>query len=246
MGSNIKEETLTYKVDGVSYKAFVAYDQDIKGKRPVVLVVHEWWGLNDYPKMRARQLAGLGYLAMAVDLFGDGKIARDPEEAREFTAPFYKDPGLFKTRMDAAFKKIREYPEADQANMAAIGYCFGGSAVLNFAKLGGDVNAVVSFHGSFGGAPPDKKLLKARILVCHGAADKFVSLKDVSTFKHQIESIHSDCIVRIYPGATHAFTNPDATEIGKKFNLPIEYNAAADKESWDDMISFFNRILRKT
>jgi dienelactone hydrolase len=127
----IKEEIVTYTSDGVLLKGYVAYDQNQKGKRPAVLVVHEWWGLNDYAKMRTRKLAELGYIAMAADIFGDGKVAVNPQEAQDLTKPFYQNPALAKTRLDAAIKKIKEYAETDPLNVAAIGYCFGGGVVLN-------------------------------------------------------------------------------------------------------------------
>lgn len=243
--SNIKEKMISYKTGDVTSLAFVAYDANIKGKRPVVLVVHEWWGLNEYTKMRARKLAELGYLAMAVDLFGNGKTAANPKEAQELTTPFYKDPQLARKRLDAAETKIREFPEADPANIAAIGYCFGGFIVLNDAKLGADLKGVVSFHGGLGGVTPDKNLLKAQILVCHGGSDKFVSMNDLETFKHQLDSIGANYTVRVYANATHAFTNPESTNNGKRFSMPIEYNATADKDSWDDMKAFLKKIFGK-
>jgi dienelactone hydrolase len=243
--SPIKEEVVTYKAEGVTLTGFVTFDESIKGKRPVILVVHEWWGLNDYSKMRARKLAELGYIAMAVDMFGNGKIAADPKEAQNLTMPFYNYPQLAKSRLDAAIKKIKEYPQADPDNIVAIGYCFGGFVVLNCAKLGADLKGVVSFHGGLGGVPVNKKLLKAKILVCHGANDKFVSQKDVDAFKQQLDSIGADFTFKTYANATHAFTNPDATRLGKEFNLPIEYNAEADKDSWSDMKTFFTRIFKK-
>lgn len=243
--TKIKEETVTYTSDGTTCKGYVAYDENIKGKLPVVMIIPEWWGLNDYPKMRARQLAELGYLAFAVDMFGDGKIAVNPQEAQEFTTPFYKDPKLAKSRLDAAIKKVKENPKADPANIAGIGYCFGGYAILNAAKLGADLKGVVSFHGGLGGVTPDKKLLKAKILICHGASDKFVSQKDLDALTHQLDSIGADYSVKIYANATHAFTNPAATETGKKFNMPIEYNATADKDSWNDMIIFLAKVFSK-
>lgn len=241
----IKEETVTYIADGTLLRGYVAYDQNQKGKRPAIVVVHEWWGLNDYAKMRARKLAELGYIAIAADIFGDGKTAANPQEAQDLTKPFYQNPALAKTRLDAAIKKIKEYSETDPANVAAIGYCFGGSVVLNSAKLGSDLKGVVSFHGGLAGVPADKALLKAKILVCHGGSDKFISQNDIDTFKHQLDSIGSVYSFKVYPNATHAFTNPDATETGKKFNMPIEYNAEADKNSWNDMKDFFNVLFTK-
>jgi dienelactone hydrolase len=242
---NIKEEIITYTSDGVSLKGFIAYDDNLKGKRPAVLVVHEWWGLNDYTRMRVRKLAELGYIAMAADMFGNGKTAANPAEAQEYATPYYKDPTLSKTRLDAALKKLMEYKQTDPKNIAAIGYCFGGFVVLNYAKLGADLKGIVSFHGGLGGVPVDKKLLKAKVLICHGASDKFVSQKDAEDLKHKLDSIGADNTLKIYANATHAFTNPDATETGKKFNMPIEYNADADRDSWNDMKAFFGQIFKK-
>lgn len=241
----LKEEVVTYTADGVNFKGFVAYDENISGKRPAILVIPEWWGLNDYAKYRVRELAGMGYIAMAADMFGDGKIAANPQEAQEFTKPFYADPNLAKSRIDAALKKLKTYSEADANNMAAIGYCFGGNCVLNAAKLGADVKGVVSFHGGLAGAPANKILLKAKILVCNGAADKFVSEQSITDFKHGLDSIGADYTFKSYANATHAFTNPASTETGKKFNMPIEYNESADKASWNDMKVFFASLFKK-
>jgi len=243
--SKFKEEKVTYQVDGKNFNGLIVFDENIKGKRPGVLVIPEWWGLNDYPVMRARKLAELGYIAMAVDMYGNGKIAANPAEAQELATPFYKDPQLSKTRLDAALSKLKESNETDPQNILAIGYCFGGSVVLNSAKLGADLKGVVSFHGGLAGVPADKKLLKAKILVCHGGSDKFVPEKDVQAFKHELDSIGADYKFVVYPDATHAFTNPDATKTGKKFNMPIEYNQKADMASWKDMTMFFNKTLNK-
>jgi len=242
--SNLKEETVTYTIGDKTFKSFLVFDENLKGKRPAVLVVHEWWGLTNYPKMRAIQLAKLGYIAMAVDMFGDGKIAANPTEAQAFTAPFYADPQLSKIRLEAALSKIKEFKQTDKSNIFAIGYCFGGSVVLNSAKLGSNFKGVVSFHGGLKGVPANKDLLKAKILVCHGAIDKFVSEDDVKNFRHQMDSIGADYKFIVYPNATHAYSNPDATEIGKKFNMPIEYNKQADQKSWNDMLQFFKSILK--
>jgi dienelactone hydrolase len=241
----LKEEAVTYQANGVTLKGYLVFDESITGKRPAILVVHEWWGLNDYAKSRARQLAKLGYIALAVDMFGDGKTAANPRQAQEFTSPFYKDPQLSKTRLDAAIKKVKEYKQTDTSNVAAIGYCFGGSVVLNSAKLGADLKGVVSFHGGLAGVPAKKNLLKAKILVCHGGADKFVSRQDINSFTHAMDSIGADYTFKVYANATHAFTNPDATEIGKQFNMPIEYNASADKASWKDMQIFLSGLFKK-
>jgi dienelactone hydrolase len=241
---SIKEEAVTYTANGVTMKGFITYDENIKGKRPAVLIVPEWWGLNDYIKMRARKLAELGYIAMATDMFGNGALAANPTEAQELTMPFYKDPKLGKERLDAALVKIKEYKETDPGKIAAIGYCFGGFVVLNSAKLGADLKGVVSFHGILTGVPVTKQLLKAKILVCHGANDKFVSQKDMDVLKHQLDSVGADNTFRVYSNATHAFTNPNATKAGKEFNIPIEYNEKADIDSWKDMQVFFGKLFK--
>ena len=240
---HLKEEEVTYKADSITLKGYVVYDENIKGKRPAVLVVPEWWGLNDYPKSRARQLAEMGYIAMAVDMYGNGKTADNPQQAQEFATPFYQNPQLTKTRLDAAINKIKEFEQTDKTNVAAIGYCYGGFVVLNAAKLGSNLKGVVSFHGNLTGVTPQKQLLKAKILVCHGEADKFVSPQEVAAFKKSMDSVGADYTFKSYANATHAFTNPASTETGKKFNMPIEYNAAADSASWNDMKVFFGRIF---
>lgn len=241
---DIKEDSVSYTLDGKTYKGYFSYDSHNKDKRPGVLVVHEWWGLNDYSRGRAKQLAELGYIAMAVDMFGDGKQGNDPKAAQELATPFYNDPTLSKTRLDAALNKLKEYSQLDTTNVAAIGYCFGGFVILNAAKLGADLKGVVSFHGGLGGVPVKKELVKAKILVCHGEADDFVN-KEVAPFKKSMDSAGVEYTFKSYPKATHAFTNPAATENGKKFKMPIEYNAVADTASWNDMKDFFNKIFKK-
>lgn len=239
---SIKEESANFMVDGKKYLGFVYYDQNIKGKRPGILVIPEWWGLNDYPKSRAKQLAGLGYIAMAVDMYGDGKLGNDPKTAQELATPYYKDPLLTKPHIDAAIAKIKTFPQTDTSEIAAIGYCFGGFVVLNAAKLGADLKGVVTFHGGLSGVSPQKGLLKAKILVCHGGADVFEN-PHVAEFKKQMDSVGADYKFIVFPGATHAFTNPASTENGIKFNMPIKYDAAADTASWNDMKDFFKKLF---
>jgi dienelactone hydrolase len=189
-------------------------------------------------------LASLGYVAMAVDIYGDGKIAATPDSAKAFAGPFYMHPEKAKARIDAAIAKLRSMPEVDSANIGAVGYCFGGGVLLNTARLGDDLKGIVSFHGSLLGTPAKKELLHTKILVCHGNADKFVSAQDVATFKKQMDSIGASYTFIGYDSATHAFTNPDATANGKKFNMPIEYNAKADSASWSDMKTFFTSLFK--
>ena len=242
-GSTIMGEEVTYEAEGFMMKGYVAFDTLIKGKRPAIIVVHEWWGCNEYIHRRVRMLAELGYIAIAVDMYGDGRIAENPIEAKEFSTPFYKDASLAKTRIEAAVNKIKTYPQTDASKMAAIGYCFGGSMVLNMAKMGMPFKGVVSFHGGLAGVPAEKGKTKAKILVCHGGDDRFVSQDEVDDFKKNLDEMKVDYTFKVYADATHAFTNPDATENGKKFSLHIAYNEAADKQSWIDMKAFFKELF---
>src|SRR4030095_2728514 len=185
---SLKEQDVTYTDNGVTMDGYVVYDTNKEGKRPAILVVPEWWGLVDYPKMRARKLAELGYVAMAVDMYGDGKIADNPGDAGKMAGPFYQNLKMTKSRFDAALAKLKTYSQVDTSNIAAIGYCFGGGVVLNVARLGDDLKGVVSFHGTLIGAPANKNLLKAKILVCHGMADQLVKADEVEKFKKQMDS----------------------------------------------------------
>jgi dienelactone hydrolase len=241
--AGLKEQNVSYTGNGITMNGYAVYDSTKQGKLPAVIVVHEWWGLNDYPKMRARKLAQLGYVAFAIDMFGNGKTVDNPTDAQKISTPFYQDFQMTKARFDAALNKLKQMPQVDTNKIAAIGYCFGGGVVLNVARMGENLKGVVSFHGELIGTPADKNLLKAKILACHGAEDKFVSPASVQQFKKQMDSIGADYTFKQYPNATHAFTNPDATALGQKFNLPIAYNGPADTASWNDMKDFFKRIF---
>lgn len=240
----IQTSEVRYNADSVNMIGYVAYDSITNSKRPVVLVVPEWWGLNDYTRSRAKQLAELGYLAMVVDMYGNGTTADNPDQASKLATPFYMNPQMAKKRFDAALAKVKTFPQADTNQVAAIGYCFGGAQVINMAKLGDDLKGVVSFHGNLTVVPADKNLLKAPILVCHGDDDQFVKPEEVALFKKQMDSIGANYEIKHYAGATHAFTNPNATAMGEKFKMPIAYNAAADSTSWNDMKNFFGKIFK--
>ena len=243
--SQLKEDNITYSGDNTTMNGYVVYNDSTQGKRPAVLVVHEWWGLNDYAKMRARQLAQLGYVAMAVDMYGDGKTASDPKEAGSLAGAFYANPQMTKSRFDAALAKLKTYPQVDTNNIAAIGYCYGGFVVLTNALLGDPLKGVVAFHGGMPGVKADKNLVKAKILALHGEADSLVKPEAVQHFKHEMDSIGADCTVKMYPNAKHAFTNPASDSVGKKFNIGIGYNAAADQQSWDAMKDFLQKLFGK-
>lgn len=242
--ATLKEEDVTYSADSTTMKGFVVYSDSTQGKRPGILVVHEWWGMNDYSKSRARQLAALGYVAMAVDMYGNGQVAETPDGAMKLAKPFYMNPQLAKTRLDAALAKLKTFPQVDTSQIAAIGYCYGGYVVTNAAKLGSNLKGVVSFHGDLSGAAPDKNLMKAKFLICHGEADSLVPPRVVALFKKQMDSVGADYTFKSYPNAMHAFTNPASTANGQKFKMPIAYNEEADKNSWNDMKDFFNKIFK--
>lgn len=244
VAATIIEDTVSIQADTVVLKSVIAYSSDTTVKKPIVLIVPEWWGLEGYVKGRAKQLAELGYLAIGIDMYGNGQLAENPQLAGALATPFYKNPQLWFTRLQAALAKAKTYPQADTTKTAAIGYCFGGAAVLNAAKLGLPVNGVVSFHGGLAGVPPVKGQTKAQILVCHGAADSFVPAAEVATFKKQLDSTGTPYTFKEYANATHAFTNSNATEKGKKFNMPITYNSAADTASWNDMKIFFDKLFK--
>lgn len=241
---SLKEQDVTYTDNGVTMDGYVVYDTNKEGKRPAILVVPEWWGLVDYPKMRARKLAELGYVAMAVDMYGDGKIADNPGDAGKMAGPFYQNLKMTKSRFDAALAKLKTYSQVDTSNIAAIGYCFGGGVVLNVARLGDDLKGVVSFHGTLIGAPANKNLLKAKILVCHGMADQLVKPEEAEKFRKQMDSIGADYTFKQYPNATHAFTNPASDANAEKFKMPVKYNPEADSASWNDMKDFFAKIFK--
>jgi dienelactone hydrolase len=177
-------------------------------------------------------------------MYGNGKMGDNPDDAGKLAGPFYQNPKLAKPIFDAALAKIKTYTQTDSNNVAAIGYCFGGAQVLNLARMGENLKGVVSFHGNLTVTSPDKNLLKAKILVCHGNDDNFVPKEEVSKFKHQMDSIGASYIFKGYDGATHAFTNPNATGMGEKFKIPIKYNAAADTASWNEMKDFLKNIFK--
>jgi dienelactone hydrolase len=243
MQPNIKTEEVMYHSGNKVCRGYIAYDENIQGKRPVVIVVHEWWGLNNYARSRARQIAGLGYFAFAADLFGEGQMATNPDEARNFTKPYYSHPENALKPVEDAMVRASEFKQADVLRTCAIGYCFGGFIVVNAAKEGAALKGVVSFHGRLVGAAFQKDVLKAKVLICQGGDDEFAPTEAQIAFKKSMDSIGADYTFIIYPGAKHAYTNPESTELGLKFNMPMAYNAAADSASWKDMKSFFISVF---
>ena len=239
-------KSVDYSAQGVVMKGYLAYDENITVKRPGVLVVHEWWGLNDYARKRARMLAELGYTALAVDMYGEGKQAMHPDDAKAFSSELMKNSDSAKARFMAALEFLKQQDSVDPTRIAAIGYCMGGGIVLNMARQGVDLRGVASFHGSLTAVKPAQPGgVKAKILVLHGGADKFITPEQIEAFKEEMKSAGADFQFISYPGATHSFTNPDADELGKRFNMPIAYNADADKKSWDELKEFLKKIFKE-
>ncbi len=241
---NIQTKPLPATAGDVDMQNIAYFNAADETQKPIVLVLPEWWGLNDYAKYRAEELAKLGYLAIAVDIYGNSKAATTPDEAGALAKPFYSNPQMGYNRILATLSAAKQMHEADTENTAAIGYCFGGALALNAAKLGAPLDAVVSFHGNLKGVPPTKNV-QAKFLVLHGAADQFVSDEEVANFKKEMDAASIPYTFIAYPNATHAFTNPSSTETGKKFNLPITYNPAADTASWAEMKHFLKEQLEK-
>jgi dienelactone hydrolase len=244
--AKIQGQSVEYSAQGIVLKGYLAFEDSREGKRPGVVVVHEWWGLNDYVRKRADMLAELGYTALAVDMYGDGKQAMHPDDAKKFSSEVMKNFDAAKARFTAAMDFLKKQPRVDPARIAAIGYCFGGGVVLNMARQGADLKGVASFHGALAAVKPAQPgMIKARILVLNGADDKFVPADQIEAFKREMESVGADFRFVSYPGAIHGFTNPGADALGKKFNMALAYNADADKKSWGEMKDFLGRIFGK-
>lgn len=238
-------QEVSYDANGTTLKGYVAYDDAVKGKRPGILVIHEWWGLNDYARSRARMFAELGYTALALDMYGDGKQAHHPDDAQKFSSEVSKNAKLAKARFDAALRLLKKEPTVDANNIAAVGYCFGGTVALNMARIGEPLKAVLSFHGGLGtDHPAEAGKIKARIASFTGEDDPFIPAAQVAAFKQEMDKAGATYKVVTYPGAKYAFTNPDADKYGQEFKLPLAYNAAADKDSWKEGLEFLAETFK--
>ncbi|MGB7158650.1 MAG: dienelactone hydrolase family protein [Tepidisphaeraceae bacterium] len=238
----IKTETVEYKQGDTTLKGFLAYDDASADKRPAVIIVHEWWGVTDYTKRRAHDVAALGYVAFVADMFADGKTAKDAKEAAALAGAIKGNPDLLRARAQAALDVVKKQPLADGERVAAMGYCFGGTVALEMARAGMPLLGVVSFHGALSTqnpAQPDK--LKAKVLALHGADDPFVPAEEVLAFGKEMQDARADWQLVAYGNAVHSFTNPNAD----KFGIPgVAYNEKADKRSWEAMKGFFAEIFR--
>lgn len=231
---------ISFEQNEKSYEAKVQIPKDMKDKVPLVVIVHEWWGRTPYIEGRAEMLKNEGYATLAVDLFGNGKTVETPTEAQAMATPFYQNPEKGVELLKKYIAEAKKDPHVDPNQIYVIGYCFGGTQALNLARSGADIKGVVSFHGGLTSTLKPKDI-KAKVLAINGLADPMVPAKDRAAFEKEMKAAKADYKVVNYKGATHAFTNPKATEVGKKYNIPIAYNKNADVNSWNDLLKFLKK-----
>lgn len=241
--SSIVRTTKSYEHNTTVMHGHLAMPKNLKEKRPGILVVHEWWGNNDYSKMRADMLAELGYVALAVDMYGNATTVETPTEAGALAGGIMKNPKEAKARFEKALETLKSNPNVDSTKIAAVGYCFGGGVIFGMLEAGVKLDGAVSFHGSLKHVKSFPKNMKTKMLVLNGASDPMVPLNDVIEFKKIAEKNKVEMKLINYPDALHAFSNKRATEIGKKFNIPVAYNEMADKESWNEMKFFLGELF---
>ena len=239
--AKVVTEAVSYFHRDVKLEGYLAYDDSIKDRRPGILVVHEWWGLDDYARVRAKQLAAMGYVAFALDMYGKGKVTEHPKQAGEWAREIRSNVHLWQQRALAGLEVLRKDPRTDVNRMAAIGYCFGGSTVQQLAYAGADIRGIVSFHGSL--VPPGEnmvKKVKAKILICHGADDPFEEPQAIVQYLDAMKVSGLDWQMIFFGGARHGFTNPDADKAGL---AAMQYSKSADQRSWANMQLFFKEIF---
>jgi dienelactone hydrolase len=240
----VQVESMPYKDGDTALEGYLAYDDTAKGSQPLVLVVHEWWGLNDYAKTRARQLAELGYVAFAVDMYGKGVLAKDAKTAGTLAGKLRSDRPAMRKRILAGLDAVKSNQRVDPNRIAAIGYCFGGTAVLELARSGANIAGVVSFHGGLDTPKPaDANSIKCKVLALTGADDRSVPMTQVAAFADEMRQAKADYQIVLYGGAVHAFTNPAS---GNNPSTNVAYNAAADRRSWQAMRDFFTEAFTPT
>lgn len=237
----VKEEPVTYKAGDTTMKGFIVYDDAVSSKRPGIIVVHEWWGITKHTRDEARRLAGQGYTALVADMYGDAKTADNPQDAGALAGSVRRDPAVMMARFNAARDTLAKHRTVDAGRIGAVGFCMGGSIALDAARAGAELAAVAAFHAGLDSAGPQAQSGKVRpkILILNGADDPFIKPDSVDSFKKEMEAAKVSYRYISYPGAVHAFTNPEATAKGKQFNLPLAYNAEVDRQSKAEMMKFF-------
>lgn len=242
---HIVGQEVSYTAGDVTLKGYIAFDENHADKAPGILVIHEWWGHNDFARERAMKLAEEGYVALAVDMYGDGKQAAHPEDAGEFAGAVMGNIEVAEKRFDAAVSQLKANPHVDGDKIAAVGFCFGGSVAMTMANMGKDLDGVAAFHSgvTLPEMPKEGRPVVAKMLICQGADDPFLDPNDVTAFKEGLDKAGVQYQYITYPGAVHAFTNPGADSLGKQFELPLAYNADADKGSWTELIKFLEGLF---
>lgn len=242
--ASLQTETVEYTVDGKTFTGYMAWNDAYEGKRPGILVVHEWWGHDEFVREQAEKLAAAGYTAFALDMYGDGKLADHPDEAQAFMKEATGDLDALKARFAAALDELRDHETVDDSRIAAQGYCFGGAVVLNMARLGMDLDGVVSYHGALGSPlEPSPGDIKAKILVYTGGADQMVPADQVADFVASMHKAEADYSVTSFPGVKHSFMNPAADEVARKYGMPIGYDQDAAERSWEGTMRFYQDIF---
>jgi dienelactone hydrolase len=242
---NLSSKTIDYESNGTRLCGYLAWDDDLAVPGPGVIVIHEWWGLNGYIRERADLLAENGFTALAIDMYGDGKVAENPDQAGAAMNSVLEDMETGTARLTAGYEALIAQSRVDAGKTAAIGYCFGGAMALHMARIGLPLSAVASFHGALGSFHnPTPGEVKASVLVCHGGDDAMVSVDDVAEFRKEMDAAQVEYEVIVYVGAQHGFTSKEADLNGEKYGIPVGYNARADEESWAAMMSLFDRKLR--
>jgi dienelactone hydrolase len=245
--AEIKEQAVTYSDGTTTMKGFVVFDDAVTAKRPGIIMVHEWWGITKHIHDEARKFAQQGYTAFIADMYGDAKTADNPKDAGALSSSVMKAPATMESRFKAAQDQLAKQASVNPQKIGAVGYCFGGAVVLNMARTGAPLAAVAGFHASLGlNTPaPAPGAVKAKILILNGADDPFVKREQYDALKKDFDAAKADYRIVEYPGAVHAFTNPEATEIGKKFNLPLKYDAKVDQEAKAEANKLFAASLKQ-
>ena len=244
--AEIKEVPVTYSDGTTTMKGFVVYDDASTAKRPGIIMVHEWWGITPHIHNEAKEYAAQGYTAFIADMYGDAKTADNPKDAGALSGGVMKDPKAMESRFNAAKAELAKQASVNPDRIGAVGYCFGGAVVINMARTGADLKAVAGFHASLGlNTPaPAAGTIKAKILILNGADDPFVKREQYDNLKKELDAAKANYQVIEYPGAVHAFTNPEATALGEKFKLPLKYDAKADQESKAEAAKLFAATLK--
>jgi len=238
---SIVGEEIAYETDSTLMRGYLAHNSAIDEKKPGIIVVHEWWGHDDFARKKAEKLAELGYVALAVDMYGQGKTANHPEEAMAFSSKVMKNFDTAKARFEAAVETLKADKNVDNNKISAIGFCFGGSVALSMANTGANLDAVAVFHSGLGLPVMPNENLKAKLLIQNGAEDMMITDEQISTFKSQLDDVNADYEYIAYEGVKHSFTNKKADSLGKKYNLPLAYDKEAAEKSWEKMTLFLEK-----